>query len=225
MDLARKHGKKKKLRKTYTASIVPGAQAAWLYLFLLIILALTLSSCGGGSSTTSAQGAPQVSGNWQFTLTTTGDSFVASPLEGGFILQKKGSLTGQIAFSIVLPSTNGGANTTCNSGTATVTGTVSGQSVTLTAVAGTLDANGNHTTQTLTLNGGTLSSNNSSIQNGTYSLTAGYANVNGQFVACGVAQDAGTWSATLVPPLTGGFQGFFHSTTGTSFANQDFPVS
>jgi hypothetical protein len=226
MDLARKHTKKK-LRKTYAVSIVPGAEAARLYLFLLIILALTLTSCGGSGRTTSAQDDRQVRGNWQFSLkTTTGDSFVGSPLQGGFLVKRNGSITGQIGFSIVLPpSSSGGANTTCNSGTATVTGTVSGQSVNLTAVVGTLDANGNQTTQTLTLTGGTLSSDNSSIQSGTYTLTAGYANVNGQLVACGVAQDAGTWSATLVPPLTGGFQGFFHSTTGTSFANQDFAVS
>jgi hypothetical protein len=228
MDSPWKHIKEKKLRKACTDASVPDARAASLYLFLLMILALTLSSCSGSSSMTSAQGDPQISGNWQFamsTMPTSNVSFVASPLQGGFLQQKNGSLTGQTAFSIVLPSGNSGANTICNSGTATVTGTVSGQSVNLMAVVGTLDANSNPTTQTLTLSGGTLSADNASIKGGTYTLTAGFANVNNQFLACGVAQDAGTWSATLVPPLTGGFQGFFHSTTGTSFANQDFPVS
>jgi hypothetical protein len=206
MDPAQKHIREKELRKTG----VPG-HAAKLYLFLLILIALMPSGCGGGSTTTTAQADPQVSGNWQFTMSTTDASFVASPLQGGFLVQEKGSISGQIQFAIILPSTNGGATTICNSGTATVTGTLSGQTVNLTAVVGTLDAKGNETTQTLTLNGGTLSADNSSIQKGAYTLTPGFANVNNQFVACGVAQDAGSWSATLVPPLTGGFQGFFHS--------------
>jgi len=195
------------------------------YLVLLALLTLTLAGCGGSGRSNSAQGEPQISGNWQFTLTTTGNSFATSPLQGGFLLQQNGAISGQIGYSIVLPSQNGGANTICNSGVATVTGTISGNSVALTAVVGTLDANGNPVTQTLTLNAGSLSANGSSIQNGTYALTDGYANVNGQIVSCGVAQDTGTWTATLVPPLTGGFQGFFHSAYSTSFVNQDFPVS
>ena len=160
-------------------------------------------------------------------MSTTNTSFVASPLQGGFLLQKNGAITGQIAFSIVLPPTSSGAaNITCNSGTATVSGTISGQSVSLTAVFGTLDSNKNPATQTLTLSGGTLSSNGTAVQNGTYSLTAGNAVVQGQFMACGGGpQDVGTWSATLVPPLTGGFQGFFHSTSSSNFANQNFPLS
>ncbi|MGA9389704.1 MAG: choice-of-anchor D domain-containing protein, partial [Candidatus Sulfotelmatobacter sp.] len=129
----------------------------------------------------------------------------------------------------LLTSTNGGQTTNCNSGTATVTGTMSGQSVNLTATIGSLDQNGNPSSQTIALSGGALSANNSSIQNGMYTVTPGYAyvDVNGQstLLPCGTAQDAGTWSATLVPPLTGGFQGFFHSTIGAGFANQNFPVS
>jgi hypothetical protein len=196
-----------------------------LCLFALVIVAFTTSSCGGGSSLGPPPSGPQVAGNWQFTLTTSGTSFAASPLEGGFLLEQNGSITGQIQVSILLPSTSGGANTNCNSGIATVTGTMSGQSVNLTAIIGSLDQSGNPTSQTVALSGGALSANNSSMQNGTYSITSGYALVNGQLVACGTAEDAGNWSATLVPPLTGGFQGFFHSTTGVGFANQSFPVS
>ncbi len=195
----------------------------WSGLILLVAITLALCSCGGGSSSILDQKA-QVAGNWQLALTTTGDSFAASPLQGGFLQQNNGALSGQIAFSIVLPPSGGsGANTVCNSGTATVTGTVSGQTVSLTAVVGTLDQNGNPTTQTVTLKGGTLSADGTTIQNGTYGLSAGYANVDSQLVPCGVAQDGGTWSATLVPPVTGGFQGFFHSTG--LLQPQDFPVS
>jgi hypothetical protein len=218
-----KETKEQEFRKTYSLSTADCAPA--LSLILVVAIALTLSSCSGSSKVTPQQGDPQVSGNWQLTMSTTNTTFVASPLQGGFLLQKNGSITGQIAFSIVLPSTNGGANTTCNSGIATVTGTMSGQSVNLTAVVGTLDPNGNASTQTLTLKGGTLSADNSLIQNGAYTVTAGYANVQGSVVACGTDPDAGTWSATLVPPLTGGFQGFFHSTNNSNFPNQNFPVS
>lgn len=194
--------------------------------FLAVGLALSLSSCGGSSSApNSPQDPPQIAGNWQFAMATTGTSFTASPLQGGFLLQQNGAITGQIAFSIVLPSSNGGSNTICNSGTAQVTGSMSGHGVSLTASVGSLDQTGNPITQTFTLSGGSLSSDGSSIQNGTYTLTDGYANINSQLVACGTSQDAGSWGASLVPPLTGAFQGFFHSTTGAAFINQDFAVS
>ncbi|HTS35618.1 MAG TPA: choice-of-anchor D domain-containing protein [Candidatus Solibacter sp.] len=206
-------------RKTELAWRIAGA-------FLAVALSLTLSSCGGSSSGShSPQGPPQIAGNWQFAMATTGTSFVASPLQGGFLLQQNGSITGQIALSIVLPSSNGGANIICNSGTAQVTGTMSGQGISLTASVGSLDQNGNPITQTITLSGGSLSSDNQSIQKGTYSVSAGFANVNGQLMPCGLAEDAGSWSAILVPPLTGAFEGFFHSTTSASFSNQDFAVS
>jgi hypothetical protein len=222
MNSAREHRKEQKWRTTHQISILA---MTGLCLFMLMMAAFTTSSCGGGSSLTPPQNGPQAAGNWQFTLTTSGTSFAASPLEGGFLLEQNGSITGQIEFSILSPSTTGGANTNCNSGIATVTGTTSGQSVNLTATIGSLDQSGNPTSQTIALSGGALSANNSSMQNGTYSVTPGYAVVNGQLQACGTAQDAGNWSASLVPPLTGGFQGFFHSTTGVGFANQSFPVS
>jgi hypothetical protein len=211
------------LRQSYRGSETPKGHAVSSYLLLLTLLALTLSSCGGSGSSAAPPGDPQVSGNWQFQMSITGTSFYSSPLQGGFLVQKNGSITGQINFAIVLPSANGGIPTVCNSGTATVTGTLSGQSVNLTAVVSTLDQSGSPSTQTFALNGGALNSGNSAIQNGTYTVSAGYASGS---VACGGgAQDAGSWSASLVPPLTGGFQGFFHSTTSTSFMNQDVAVS
>jgi hypothetical protein len=230
MDSPREKAREQKLRRTYSLALEHHVQA--VDLILLIVLGLTFSSCGGSSSTTSQRGDPQISGNWQFTMSTTNVSFVASPLQGGFLLQKNGAITGQIGFSIVLPSTNGGANATCNSGTAAVTGTIGGQTVSLTAAIGALDAKGAPTTQTLTLSGGILSSDGKAIQSGTYTLTAADVLVQGQngqpqLITCGGgSQDVGTWSATLVPPLTGGFEGFFHSANGpTNFVNQNFPVS
>jgi hypothetical protein len=220
MNSTRRHGKEQEAPMTHKTSA-----STSLCLLLLFILAITTLSCGGGSSVSSPQDSPQASGNWQFTLATTGTSFAASPLQGGFLLQQNGSISGQIVFSILLPSTNGGLATNCNNGTATVTGTMTGQSVNLVATIGSLDHNGNPASQTITLSGGALSANNSSLNSGTYTVTPGYALVNGQLVACGTAQDAGNWNATLVPPLTGAFQGSFHSTIGAGFANQNFPVS
>ncbi len=221
MNSARKHRIEE--QKLCTTHEIWAPAATRLCLFLLLIVAFTTSSCGGGNNSSSTQSGTQVGGNWQFSLSTTGTSFFTSPLQGGFLLQTNGSMTGQILLSIVLPPQNSGGPTTCNSGTATVTGTVSGQSVNLTATIGSFDQSGNPISQTITLSGGTLSSDDLSIQSGTYAVTSGYyydASTS-SYAACGTAQDAGSWSATLVPPLTGGFQGFFHSTT----TNQDFPVS
>jgi len=225
MHSKRRHVREDKLRETNSFSDMARVQTVSLCLLLLTLCTVTLSDCGGSGNSSTAQSDPQISGNWQFTLSTTGDSFATSPLQGGFLLQKNGSITGQIEYSIVLPSQNGGANTLCNSGVATVTGSMSGNSVNLAAALGTLDASGNPATQTLTLSNGSLGANGATIQNGSYTVTAGFANVNGQIVSCGMSQDNGTWTATLVPTLTGGFQGFFHSTTSPSFQNQNFPVS
>jgi len=182
-----------------------------------------LASCGGGNNNNSPPADPQVNGNWEFTLSTSGTTLASSPLQGGFLVEKNGSITGQLVFAIFLPGQSGAPPTLCNSGTATVTGTISGQSVNLTAVVGTQDQSGNSTTQTFTLNRGTLSTDDSTIQNGAYTVTPGFYSGGSP---CGESQDAGTWSATLVPPMTGSVQGFFHSTdSNTSFSNQNFPIS
>src|ERR1700727_298707 len=200
MNSTRKHLQEKRWRTTHKTSALGGTD---LCLFLLVVVVFTTLSCGGGSSVPPPEVGPQVAGNWQFTLTTTSTSFTASPLQGGFLLQQNGSITGQIEFSILLPpSSYGSGNTNCNSGTATVTGTMRGQSVNLTATIGSLDQNGNPTSQTIALSGGALGSNNSSMQNGNYSVTSGYSLVNGELVACGNAGDAGNWRRTLGPPLT-----------------------
>ena len=211
-----------KLREAYSPYEKAKVQGLSFFLVLLAFCT-TLSGCGGVSSAPSEDS--QVSGNWQFTLTPPSDnSLVSSPLQGGFLIGKNGSITGHVQYSIGVSLQ--GSPITCNNGVANVTGKMSGNSVTFTAVIGTLDASGHPATQTLTLNAGSLSADGSMIQNGTYTITAGWANFNNQLVSCGT-QDTGKWSASLVPPLTGGFQGFFHSTNPSPapFPNQDFPVS
>jgi len=177
-----------------------------LWLFLLASL-MVLSACGSGGSSQS-QSSGSLAGNWQFTMAAPSDNSFQGGVQGGFLLQNNnGSVTGGVTYSILLPPQNGGSSTLCNSGSAPITGTISGQTVTLTAVAGP---------QTFTLSG-TLSPGNSTMM-GTYTSTDGQG--------CGTAQTGLQWSATSVPPLTGSVQGNFHSSSlDPTLRNQDFPVS
>jgi hypothetical protein len=200
-------------------------------LWILLLASLMLSGCGGSNSSSPSQNSGPLAGNWQFTLASPPDgSFLGSsnpactatpgtpvPIcSGGFLLQNKGSVTGAVVYSIELPpSQTGGSPTLCNSGSAPITGTVSGQNVTLTAVAGI---------QTFTLTG-TLSADGSTMM-GTYASTDGKG--------CGTAQTGLQWSATSVKPLSGSVQGIIHSVAGNVrtisgdvlvISNQNFPVS
>lgn len=200
-------------------------------LSVLLFAGLIFSGCGGGRSSSSSENSGPLAGNWQFILASPSDgSFLGSPnpacastsgtpppiCSGGFLLQNKGSVTGALVYSIQLPpSQNSGSPTLCNSGSAPVTGTINGQNVTLTAVAGT---------QTFTLTG-SLSADGSTMM-GTYASTDGKG--------CGTAQTGLHWSATSVKPLSGSVQGIFHSVAGSFrtvtgdiliISNQNFPVS
>jgi len=228
-------------QRNQSATVAP-SKSGWkgaLCALLAACLTLPFSGCGGGSSSSAVNGSG-ISGNWQFTLSPpdgTPPPFSGDPsgatansiLQGGFLIQQNGTVTGQAVFSVWVTS-QFGSLTECNSGTATITGSVSGQSVSLTAVVGTLGSDGiTPTTQTFTLSGGQLSSDNSTIQGGTYSTTAGYYLPQGSSAAtaCGTVQSGLNWSAASVPSLSGGFQGFFHSTTQDNplLAGQIFGVS
>ncbi len=171
-------------------------RAPWLMGIFGIAL---LSGCGGSSNSSTANG--QLSGNWQITNMAL-DSALHGGMGGGFLLQNKNLVSGQFVYSFSLLSQPG---TICNSGTAAVTGTVNGQNITLTAVAGP---------QTYTLRG-TLSSDGSTLM-GTYDSTDGQG--------CGTAQTGLQWSAVLVPPLNGEVQGNFHSTSA-GLSGRDFQVT
>ena len=182
-----------------------------------VIITAALSACGGGGSGSgSAQQSGALSGNWQFTMAPQTDGNPSDPtftggMLGGFLLDGNGSVTGQTVYSVTSSTSLTGA---CNSGSAPVSITVSGQDVTITQIAGT---------QTFTLKG-TLSSDNSSMS-GTYTSTAGTA-ADGS--VCGYAETGLPWSAVSVPPLTGSITGSFHSGgTGdnSGLVNQDFPVT
>src|ERR1035438_6204691 len=187
----------------------PGVRAKFLLRAAILLIAiLMLAACGGSSSSGSPPINVSLSGNWQFTMAPPHDGSFTGGLLGGFLLQTNGSVTGGTTYAVSLP----GFLIPCNSGSATVTGMVSGQTVSLTAVAGT---------QTFTLTG--KISLDSSSMSGTYTSTDGTAS-NG--APCGTAQSGLQWSAALVPPLTGPFQGTFHSAGGPAGLNeQDFVVT
>ena len=196
---------------------------------------MVFSACGGGTSGGSQQSAA-LSGNWQFTLENPPDnsfqgynpnpsdpnSKPGSILQGGFILQQNGSVAGQTVYSIYLPpAQSGGGQTLCSGGTATLTAaTLTGQTVSLTFVAGSPSNN-------ITFNlSGTLGSDGSIGVNtpATYSTTVMPAGST----TCGTAQTGLSWSAVSVPSLTGSVTGSFHSGgTGddSGMVNQDFPVT
>ena len=187
-----------------------------LLLASTVIVTLLLSACGGGGSSSGGGGQQNgtLSGNWQFTMTSQTDGNPGDPtfnggLQGGFFLQNSGTVTGQTVYSIISST----STVPCNSGSAPVSITISGQNVTITEVAGT---------QTFTLTG-TLSTGGSTMT-GTYTSTAGTASDGSP---CGYAETGLSWSAVSVPILTGPVQGFFHSkgNSGSGLQNQDFPLT
>ena len=182
--------------------------------FFLLVAAIMLSACGGGTSNSASPlPPPTVSGNWQFNMAEqlnpdpNGLSFTGG-LQGGFLLQNNGMVAGTATFSFSpAPSALDPDPTVCNSGSAAITGTITGQTVSLTAVANS---------QTLLTLAGTLSLDGST-------MTGSYTSTNG--AGCGIVSTQ-EWSAFLVAPLTGPIQGSFHSTGGTAGLNeQDFLVS
>ena len=182
-------------------------------LLLLFAGGATLVGCGGGASSTGILQAPSsLSGNWQFNMATqlnpdpTKPSFTGG-LQGGFLLETDGSIKGAALYTIMTqpPLGSGGIPTECNSGTDQITGTISGNNVTLTA------ASAGAPTYTFT---GTLSFDGST-------MTGSYTSTDG--AGCGIAATQ-AWSATLVPPLTGPIQGTFQSTGGSAGLNGQYFV-
>ncbi len=185
-----------------------------LAMTLLLACTLMLPACGGNSTSSTSQ-TGTLSGNWQFTMVSSDSNYPAGTqygLQGGFLVQSSGKVNGQAQYSVAFDQLVNGLPVVCDGGSATLSGTVSGETVTLTAVAGAA-------TFQLT---GTLSSDGSSLSSGQFTTTGG-GTVSGQL--CGAATTQGTpgvWSAILVPPLTGAVTGTFHS---VALENQVFPVT
>jgi hypothetical protein len=209
-----------RLTKNQNEDRTRGSAAA----LLLVILAgtLALSGCGSssnGNSSSAAQYNATLAGNWQFTVASPSDGSFYGGLQGGFLQQSSGSAKGAAAYAVSLSQ----LLNPCSSGSATISGAISAENVTLTAVAGTQTFT---FTGTLSLDGTPVLGSTAFIgetMSGTYSSTAGTAPDG---APCGTAQSGLQWSATLVPPITGTIQGTLRSEGGVAgLSNQAFPVS
>lgn len=189
--------------------------------FLIFLSATILTWVGCGRSTNSqgtANNGP-IAANWQFNLAAPSDnsfhgtsspgcspSSAGAPAPvcmGGFLEQNDSSVSGQVVYSIT-PANLPPAGFPCT-GSASVGGSVNGNTVTLTMQAGP---------QTLSLTG-TLSADGSTMM-GTYSST--------DTQGCGTAQSGLQWQAVSVPPLSGPVQGNLHSAFKNDLAKPDFPA-
>jgi len=196
-----------------------GALLAAILLGVILASALLFSSCGSSGSFGSSQNNLTLAGNWQFTMAAPADGSFFGGLQGGFLQQTSGSVKGAAGYSVALSQ----LLIPCSNGSATITGTISGANVTLTAMAGTQSFT---FTGTLSLDSTPILGSTTFIgetMSGTYSSTAGTASDG---APCGTAQSGLQWSAILVPPMTGTFEGTMQSIGGAAgLSNQDFPVS
>ena len=168
-------------------------------LALSVLGLAVLAGCGGSSTSNTGTNPQPLSQNWQLTMADQtdgqGNDFTGG-LTGGFLLQKGNTVTGSFSYGII-PAPVQVNSVPCAGGSAQVSGTISGQTVTLTVTAGV---------QTFTLTG-TVSADGSSMM-GNYTTTGGVPLDGGG--TCGVAQTGATWSAAAVPAITGSFQGNIH---------------
>src|ERR1700723_4428961 len=102
---------------------------------LLLASLLTLAGCGGNPAS-QPQSTGALAGNWQFTMGAPSDNSFLGGMQGGFLLQNNTAITGGVVYSVFLPPVPGSSPAICSSGSASVTGTVSGQNVTLSVAAG-----------------------------------------------------------------------------------------
>jgi len=149
---------------------------------LLLITLIATTACGGGGSNSGNSGP--LSGNWQIALAR--QAAPTQPLTyTGFLTQSGASVSG----SLILGS--GSLNPGC-SGVGPVTGTVTGQNVSLTI---------NQFGDDVSLSG---------------SLPPAGAPMNGEFSflsgGCNAFPGSGTWSVFQVVPISGSFHGTFTST-------------
>ncbi len=179
----------------------------WILPLAAMLLMTMLSACGSG-----AKPPGPLLGNWQFSMDSptdsSGNTLFAGGLQGGFLQQQNGAVTGSVFY--LVSQLSGGVWAPCanGTGTATIAGTISDYTVTLS------DGQNFNLTGTVSLDGSTMS--------GTYTL-------NPSTTLCGTSSTTGSWSwrAMLVPPITGTtITGSFHSTGGAAnLDNQDFPVT
>jgi len=148
----------------------------------VFLLALLLLLIGCGGGSSANSSSGTLSGNWQMTLQKTGTTKFAKT-QSGSLVQNNGVISGSVILT----------DTPC-SGVGNVSGTVTG-----TAVSMVVSPTGVVVNQT-----GTVSSDQSSMSGNYTILSTGCSGSQ-------TAPQSGTWTANLVKPLTGNFQGTFTS--------------
>jgi hypothetical protein len=148
---------------------------------LLLTLLLLVTACGGGSSNSAGSSSASISGNWQMTLQKNKTKLKRT--QSGFLQNNKDAVTGSVILTDI----------PC-SGVGTVTGSVSGTNIALSVGLTGLIVN-------LT---GTVGSDQASMSGDYTILSTGCEGSSN-------TQEAGTWTAALVKPLNGNFQGTFTS--------------
>jgi hypothetical protein len=158
----------------------------------LLALPLLMTACSSSSNShssgSSSSPSGALSGNWQMTLQSSDPK--AKPLaQSGFLLQTGNAVTGSVIVS----------NSSC-SGIASVSGNVNGSDISL-----EINPTGTVINQTGTISGQSMSGNYSILSTG----------CSGTHDA---APQSGTWTASLVTPLSGNLQGTYTSNRLGPFA-------
>jgi hypothetical protein len=148
----------------------------------LAFLLLASAACGGGSMPMDASSG--LTGNWQLDLLQEEPRPQTSLSISGFLVESNSAVTGSVEVPAVAGQHNCG-------GISALTGSVSGQSV-------TLSVNEGGTTVNLT---GIISPDGTSMS-GDY---------QGEGGGCFTSPTTGTWNAFLIPPLSGNFTGVINS--------------
>jgi hypothetical protein len=143
-----------------------------------------LAACGKGSTPPPTSGA--LTGNWQVDLLQQEPRPQNALSVSGFLVESDNTLTGSVEVPPVAGQHNCG-------GVSSLTGSVTGQNV-------TLSVNEGGTTVNLT---GSISSDSKSMS-GDYQAQGG---------GCFTTATTGTWNAFLIPPLNGNFTGTISNST------------
>jgi len=173
-----------------------GTRVRLLGTTLFTVSLLLASACSNGHVMSPPNGA--LSGNWQLFLQQEEPSPPVVLSVSGFFLQTANSLSANVS----VPPNPNSPNGTCG-GVGSLTGTVSGQNVTLAI---------NEGGSTLNLTG-SIASNNQSME-GIFSAFGG---------GCFTRPSSGTWTAVSIPPLNGSFTGTLSNSSYMTLLNGVIP--
>lgn len=159
------------------------------YSVLLTLASLLIVSCGGGSGSNPDPSAALISGNWQMSLQKTGGT-QPPRTQSGFLLQNsQNGLSGAMLLT----------DSPC-SGLGNVSGSVNGSNINFTV---------SPTGISVQLTG--------TVASGNTAMSGDYAILSTGCTGSKSPSESGTWTASLVKPLSGTIQGTFISKFGPTY--------